>query len=335
MTVTLYVGDVSEELALQARAHDPAAFLIDHTNYQKFINDPVDSNAVAFTSLGDLPKNLKIFYDVCRRADKIVYAPPKTWSDGKTFDLLNPGDSLQGVTEYLLLMMSDDIEIVNIESAYLSKDPNPVMDSRRGTDPQLWFVGPSIVEGTGVDPKCRFGQLVADALELPASFITQDGASNTWGAGQILRSDLRAGDTVIWGLSITERVPLIMRGRLWHLQKQIYSDHEFLNDILSSDFLSSETNFFNNVYAIEQVTNFCNKCGVKLMMIGVLSVPNPNFLRYLRTNTNYYHYPYTLDFSEDKIIPTYIDLAPDNKHPGTQQHRHFADFILKNIKDSV
>ena len=162
MTVTLYVGDVSEELALQARAHDPAAFLIDHTNYQKFINDPVDPNAVAFTSLGDLPKNLKIFYDVCRRADKIVYAPPMTWSDGKTFHLLNPENSLQGVTEYMLLMMSDDIEIVNIESAYLSKDPTPVMDSRHGTDPQLWFVGPSIVEGTGVDPKCRFGQLVAE-----------------------------------------------------------------------------------------------------------------------------------------------------------------------------
>jgi hypothetical protein len=335
MTVTLYVGDVSEDLALQAQAQDPAAVLIDHTNYEKFISDTIESNIVAFTSLGDLPKNLRIFYDVCQRADKIVYVPPKAWSDGKTFDLLNPEDSLQGVTEYMLLMISDDIEIDNIESAYLSKNPNPMSDSRRGPDPQLWFVGASIVEGTGVDPKLRFGQLVADALELPASFITQDGASNIWGAGQILRSDLRAGDTVIWGLSIIERTPLIMRGRLWHLQKQIYNDHEFLNDILPSDFLSSETNFFNNIYAIEQVTNFCNKCGVKLIMFGALSVPNPNFLRYLRTNTNYYHYPYTLDFLEDKIIPTYIDLAPDNKHPGTQQHRHFADFILKTIKDSV
>jgi hypothetical protein len=336
MTITIYIGDVTEDLASVAKEQDPSAFLIDSSNYQTFINTEFDCNVVAFTSLGDLPKNLKIFFDICGKADKLIYSPPKSWSDGKRLNLLNPVDSMQGLTEYCLLTLCDTVPVSNIKLALHKKNPAELLAERKGQHKQIWFVGPSTVDGSGIDPNLRFGQIVADHLNLPASFLTKDATSNLYNADQILRSDIRSGDIVAWGLWNPFRLPLVYRGRLYHLQPSLYEDHAFLNKIFPAHILHSENLFYSNVNAVEQVINFCSKIGAKLIMFCALDLLHPSFLRYLRTKPNYAHYPIEIEFLDDsKILPKYLDHSSDNKHAGIQQHRHFADFLLKHINDSV
>ena len=63
MTINLYVGDTNSELANQVLAVDPQAFLIDHSNYAEFLNNPPVDNVTVYTSPGDLPKISKdIFF---------------------------------------------------------------------------------------------------------------------------------------------------------------------------------------------------------------------------------------------------------------------------------
>ena len=111
MTINIYIGDTSESLAAAAKAADPMAFLIDHSNLKEFLDSPKDDSTV-YTSLGDLPKiptgTKKVsdydnaVYSLLDLADNIYYCPPDAWSDNKTINLTSVTDSLQGLTEYIL-----------------------------------------------------------------------------------------------------------------------------------------------------------------------------------------------------------------------------------------
>lgn len=332
MTIKIYVGDTDETLATAAVASDPTAFLVDSNNYQEFLNKTFNDNITVYTSLGDLPKNLEVFYNILMRADQIIYCPPPTWSDSKKLNLLYPTLSVQGLTENILLLIADLIPVTNIELAYLKKNPVQLVDVRKSNTKQLWCVGPSIVEGNSIDINLRFGTLLANELKLPCSFLTKEGSSNMWGADQILKSDILPGDIVIWGLTITKRLQLIFKGKDWGIHSGLYKDHPFLEDLLPSKQLHSENTFYQNINAIEQVINFCKKCQAKLILFSVLGLPQPDFLRYLRTKTNYIHFPYNLEFSISNITAKYTDYGIDNDHPGPEQHQLFAKFLLKHIQ---
>ena len=76
MTINLYFGDNSNNIANQALSADPQAFLIDHSNYAKFLNSPPVDNVTVYTSLSDLPKlsnNKFVIYQLLDLADKIFY----------------------------------------------------------------------------------------------------------------------------------------------------------------------------------------------------------------------------------------------------------------------
>lgn len=327
--ITLFVGDTDSSLSAIAKTHDPEAFLIDHSNYKQYlISDPV-KNTTAYTCLGDLPKNLEIFWNVAMSASHIVYVPPKSWSDGQQLDVLDPTASLQGMTENLLLLLSEFRPIKNIEQCALVATVNPIVDSRKSDQAQLWVAGCSVSEGVGVDPDQRYGQLISDCLNIPCSFLVKGGSSISWAADQILRSDIRDNDIVVWGITNTARMTLVHENQLFTTNINTYQANADMESIFPLRLLLNQNTFYSHLYAIEQVVNFCNKCRAKLLLVGLLA--NNNMLRYLKTKSNYFHFIHQLDFSDNLIYEKYIDLGNDQKHPGINQHKQYADFILKHI----
>ena len=194
----LFVGDVNNTTAQAALSYDPTAFLIDHSNYQNTF-----TSAVAYTSLGDLPNDSTAIYRLFDQAKQLVYVPESNiWSDGKSLEVDNVSDSMQGLTEIMLASFFKEKQ--NVENLDFSKySPDyylKLADVRKTNDAQLWISGCSNSHATGVAESERYGQLIANELGKQVSFLTCPGSSIEWQADQIIRSDIQAGDIVIWGL---------------------------------------------------------------------------------------------------------------------------------------
>lgn len=322
--ITLFVGDTDESLSAYATAYDSTAFLIDQSNYKEFLTSQTNKPITVYTSLGDLPKDLEVVYNILMTATNIVYVPPAVWSDGLDIDPASAVSSVRGLTENMLLLVSSYRPVENLELCYFNPTANPVVDARKSNKSQLWFAGCSITFGDGVKPSQRYGQLVADSLGLPVSFLALNGSSIAWAADQILRADINEGDIIVWGITSTERLNFINQNKLINIgglpvEEQRATSHK----------LFSENTFYTHLYAIEQVINYCKKHKTTLLLLGLLT--SSNILRYLKSKSNYFHFPHKLKFSNGIDLIEYTDLGTDNQHPGIKQHELYKDFVLTNL----
>jgi hypothetical protein len=309
--ITVYVGDITKYLADIACQQDKLAKLITTQNCKNI------RAGTYYTSIGDLEtdKNFKL---VLEQADVIIYTPPVTWSNNE--------DKIQ--TEYWLSIMRafDHKKIINADNvkfSLLDKFLN-LADERKSDLPQLWMVGCSITLGLGVDDSQRFGQLIADQLQKPVSFLSAEGSSIPWAADQLLRSDIRKDDVVIWGLTSIYRIT-------W------FEDNSILRHINSWSFnavtkppipinqLWEQNRAYDAITKIYQVINFCHKVGAKLYLAGILvdirrySIDLDNFIPFYNTLN---------DFDESQ----FLDIGTDSdRHPGPLTHQWYANEILKKI----
>ena len=79
--ITIFVGDITEDLSLAACQFDPAARIITQDNNQNL------DNGTYYTSLGDF-KTLRPFIATLEQADELVYVQPTQWSDSASKVLL-------------------------------------------------------------------------------------------------------------------------------------------------------------------------------------------------------------------------------------------------------
>jgi len=339
MTINIYIGDINEELAVKAKSNDPTAFLIDHSNYEEFLTSPPGNNITVYTSPGDLPKNITVIYQLLDLADKIYYYPPATWSDNKLIDFNNVTESTQGFTEFILYEFKQQKNnVYNLDLAPYSTQLDlyaKLVDSRQTDQPQLWVAGCSVSHGVGVDPAHRYGQLVADDLKLPVTFLTRQGSSVPWAIDQLVRSDLRANDIVILGLTDEFRFPYWTRqNEVWHIcpdYRQNCADRLPFTNLSTNiiDRLITDDNcFYQSIIAIQQLVNFCNKLNVKLLILGLLC--SQSLALHLNNIRNF------INYKNFKSPPTetmsFTDLGTDNLHPGLRQHILYADFCQTALK---
>jgi hypothetical protein len=324
MTINLYFGDANTELADKAVSVDPRAFLIDHSNYIEFLNNPPTDNVTVYTSLADLPKvfeNNNVVHAVLDLADKIYYYPPKVWSYTK----------MQELTELILQEFSlEKNNVYNLNLPNYTELYTKLVDGRQTPDQQLWIAGCSISHGVGVDQEQRYGQLIANSLELPVSFLTEGGSSIPWAVDQIVRSDICANDIVILGLTEEFRFPYwTTDNTVWH----IGVNHQNQNNRLPFTNLSSgiidrlitdDNCFYQSVIKIHQLVNFCRKLNVKLLILGLLS---SNRLAWHLNNI-----PEFTNYKNLKLQNSLADLGTDNQHPGPLQHQLYADFCQAALK---
>ena len=326
--LTLFVGDVYESLSISAKKYSDDAFLIDHSNYKSFLDTPLTNDVTIFTSLGDLPKDLQIFINLCKLADQIFYCPPDTWSDNSVLNDSDPSSSIQGSTEHVLQIVSLHTPVYGLEIPPL-KEPIPLVDIRRCIGPQLWIAGCSISHGTGVSLNQRYGKLLSDNLNLECSFLTRPGAAIDWASDQIIRSDIRAGDTVIFGITTVERLTYVNNKKLVvGVTHSTYDSFPSVEKILPIHNLLTENTFYQHLLSIERVINFCNKVDANLVLAGILTNCNPNMLRFLKNKKNFCQIPYALNVNN---LTQFADLGSDNSHPGPLQHQLYANTILTHL----
>jgi hypothetical protein len=320
MSITLFVGDCKEYLADVAKQYDPLAYLVDFSNYKDYLNS-TEVTITAYTSFSDLPKISKtqaVFYDVLNKADRIFYSPPEVWSDATTeFSVQNQ----KQITEYFLYMinqMKNNVQGLDVNSyshpAYLK-----LQDQRTTDGCQLWVAGCSITEGVGVEFNEKYSFKIAGNFNNIFSDLSKGGSSLEFAADQILRSDIRSGDFVVWGLTSEYRAPYWTRASQQCNTINIHNfDYKKTN---RADDIVDETRLYKAVIVYNQVANFCNKVGAHLIAVPILCTECLQLI--LHRHPNYYQLPYQ---------PAPIDFGSDNLHPGPKQHQLYADHINNIIK---
>lgn len=302
--ITIYVGDVDESVREAALVDDLNATLITQENCESL------KSGTYYTSLGDL-YNIETLVKVFDQANKLIYSPPTNWSDA----------NMQYWTEFYLHYYKNRIDVVMEPTKQLLS----TIPGRKHSKPQLWVAGCSITLGVGVDDNERYGQLLADELNIPVTFLAESAASIEWAADQILRSDIKAGDTLVWGVTSTRRFyyyDTIVK----HITVSYYERDPGFNNIVNVDRLADLDRLYKGLAAIHQVINFCNKINVKLYLAGVF-VSSTEELKHLSGLPNYIQF-----YGWPSIDCRFLDFGSDGHHPGPKTHQWYADILLDKIK---
>jgi hypothetical protein len=220
----------------------------------------------------------------------------------------------------------------------------PILMSQRATSgQQLWVSGCSFANGLELqDQNDRYGQVVSDALKIPVSFLSQGGSSIEWAADQIIRSDIRANDIVVWGITGTNRLLHFNKdGSLLHLTPEKFNHdnpwfHTITNQYTAKEIwiriMHEQPRLNHGIRMIEQVSCFCAKINANLVLCchSELSTPDQakQLLDYLERTGNY------LDLYQKLKQPSlYLDYATDNRHPGPATHKMWAESIIDYIQN--
>ena len=314
--ITIYLGDVTDYLREQAILSDPTAQLITIENYKNL------KPGTYFTSLGDLD-NLATLGNVLQQADRIVYSPPEKWSDsffGKS--------QMQKWTEDYLNIFRFQCPVENYINAH---DPQfdqilTLADTRKTDGSQLWIAGCSISKGDGVTDNTRYGQLLADRLDTNVSFLTRSGSSIAWAADQILRSNIRPGDIVVWGItSHTRLAKFEMNAVKFFGPNNTVWEHT----PSTTEYLVSDQALYHSVISVHQVINFCTKINAKLILANLL---DRSVIDYIQDFPNLVMLTGLWGRDHGNM---FIDLGSDLLHPGIKTHEFYADQIYQKIQNSV
>lgn len=311
MAITVYVGDNGEYLATHAKKYNSGAYLVHKRNYKEFLLYNSSTDITIFTSLVDLPKiddDTSVLYEILQKADSIVYSPPPKWSDDN--DEFNLSSQRMLVMYYLVLINEEKGNVNGLPTNISENDYLNLSNLREHTNEVLWVAGCSISHGVGVEHNEKFGYIIAKTLKIPLISITKGGSSIEWSADQILRSDIRKGDTIVWGLTSEYRAPK------WnHHKHTVDGEHSTL-------LLVDETRMYKAVTSIYQVINFCNKIGAKLLILPLIC--SEQLRIYLKDELNYHQLQY-------QTKP--IDYGDDNSHPGPKQHNQWAQYCLRVLNN--
>jgi hypothetical protein len=209
------------------------------------------------------------------------------------------------------------------------QDINYLKHTRSTDSPVLWTAGCSITAGVGVEHTDRWGTLLSKYLNLPEITLSKGGTSIFWSADQLLRSDIRENDIVVWGVT---NVPRIEIARSWNFDSTTitgYYNKNKQHQYWNPDYFESETQVLFALRSILQVVNFCQKVKATLYLANMFDIAWISVM--LKDFKNF------IDLTQDLSIVgntiTFIDVGSDNKHPGPRQHQQYAEKLYNFIKE--
>jgi hypothetical protein len=207
---------------------------------------------------------------------------------------------------------------------------NKLKEKRLNNDPVLWVAGCSITAGYGVNESNRYGKLLADKLNLPEVLLAKDGSSILYSADQLLRSDIRSNDIVVWGLTNIPRVEIFDTDTT-DFRSVAITGYDSIDKSLqywNLNYFHSSTQSLLYIRMILQVINFCKKVGAKLYLANMLDITW--FPIIFKETHNFIDFVKEVDLT---CSTTFIDLGTDNQHPGPKQHQYYAEQIFNIIKE--
>jgi hypothetical protein len=344
--LTVYIGDDSPSFRVFVANLDKSAqYKVGHDF------SPVTKVYLSTVQFG--PKHLM---ELLVAAKEIIYCPPVNWSNKDVkyhtigwIEYINTVRPIQTLRagQYGLGPILYTPSAFN-KPTFL----NPVQ-GRQTDGPQVWMVGCSFTNGHGLaDRNLRFGQLFADTLGLPVSFLTMNGASNQWIADQILKADIRENDIVFCGLTGVARSTIYTEEKPWPItinmldKQQPYYRSLIVNNnkiapmrrMITEEFLLSDHSFFESINHIEQIKNYLQMINVKHLIGYFADLDFP----YLDHMGRMMHYIVSQDTPNMFVIrPEYpwvdiITRSPEDTnndntpvhHPGPNQHQVYANDLL-------
>ena len=309
--IIIYVGDNTEYLSVLAGDNSQ---LIDSSKYHEFLQtlQPATYHT-SHADAGKVTDDSEPLYEILKVADEINYCPPDKWAD-QTSDF--EWNNTQYLTEYFLTVINNEKNNVNGLPAHSSiVDKYLELGNIRSNDDACIFVsGCSVSYGYGVNKNQTFGHLVSKKLNKELVMIAKGGSGLEFQKDQILRSDVRPGDIVIWGLTGE------YRSTEW-----IYDSETLPPPITEPLHKQSfrETVIYRAVTSIFQVINFCKKANAQLILLPVLCTDTLRLA--LSHRPEYIQAPHQLK-------P--IDVGTDGKHPGPRQHKLYADLVLAKLEEN-
>lgn len=289
--------------------------LLDCKNCQKSI----DSTVIAdyHTCIADISsKNISL---AIRNSKKIVIYD---------IDFTNfTSDSGRLLTE-LTIISNIDVEFVNCKTIEVSTI-NKLNQVRASSEQVLWVAGCSITAGFGVDESERYGKLLSNRLNLSEVLLAKGGSSILFSADQLLRSDIRVGDIVVWGLTSIPRVEVCDNLDFKSITVSSYDTVDESLQYWDLDFFQSPTQSLIQIRMILQVINFCKKIGTRLYLANLydltwIPVVFGGYNNFINFATNF--------DVDSPFIPTFIDYGNDQLHPGPKQHQYYAEKIFNLIE---
>ena len=314
--IIIIVGDVHEYLSKFARRISADASLLTNDSASDLLP------GVYYTSLGDI-NQYRQYTDFLELADKIIYQPPTRWSDTdrKGFSYMKYW------TELALQYFYDKKEIENFFITPQETTALELASYRKTDSPQIWITGGSDSLGVGVSLQERYGQLVADHFNMEASFLTRVGGSVGWMADQLLRSDLRLGDIVIFGIVPTGRFTFYHDDKVIALTHSYYEQNPLFDKIFPLPLLDTDhVNYYQPLTALHQVINICNKVGAQLLIVGL----SPMLIDHCVQFPNYINLCcYRFGIGRKNY---FLDFGTDHFHPGPLTHQFYAKNIIAKIQ---
>lgn len=303
----LYIGNIKSAFAQKVKQIDPNAVLITENNLFKIGDIPT-----AYTCVGDLGGHAWTveFKNLLDSSTNITYIPPV---DNDTTDDLTDNDHTKLLLENYRITTGRSITgLDDFVNAY-NKSFLKLHSQRKTSSKQIWVVGCSNTNGVGyVDINERYGNLLSNELNLPATFLSKNGSSIEWATDQILRADIQSGDIVFWGITHNSRFAYHSREELLHVNP--YSINKNIPIARLDDF----DLIYHNVKSIHQVIKKCQQQNIELFMLDIL--PNTALKPFLYKLENY-------DVGVD-YCGKFVDFGRDGEHAGPEQHKIFAKKFL-------
>jgi hypothetical protein len=306
--IVFFVGDVTSDLEKSAKQLDPTAQLITQQNC--FDIGP----GVYYVSLGDFT-GLAEFARCLDQADQLIYCAPEVWTS----------QDMQYWTEYYMMYFYSHKTVTGFQSANTRTKYLELQDQRQSNGPQLWIAGCSVSHGDNVEHHEKYGLILANRMNLPVSFLTMPGSSIGWAADQILRSDIRGKDTVVWGITSPDRFAFFDH-TVQHVTQGYYQRNPEFDKKISMETLTDENTIYQALTKIFQVIEFCKKTQVNLIVAGILV--QKEFLEYLYDLPNFIQ---LWGAPECDWTHGFLDLGSDQQHPGPLTHQWYADQLYKKI----
>ena len=355
MQQTVIVGDLTEDLANFAKSWDDRAVEWNKDN---------DHEPLVYFSLADV--GLNQFVRLLLRADRIIYQNKSSWSNSSVmaltdniiylFGLYGHYDKISGFSFDQFVLETNLLHIKNFESdlrqqtfiqGLCSHAPDNffgLTSHRRSIHRQLWVAGCSYAKGEGLtDSTQSYGYLVANHLQWSLTNIACGGSSIDFAFDQIMRSSIKSGDWIIWGITATQRYS-------WFEQKLFC--HVKPGYIRRSEASQEQKNFWNRMLTddsrlylaqrqIQQAHSFCTKLGVNLVLIYHEAISLAEHVSemkfFLSQYDDYIDINHCMFEKFGKKIDKrhHLDTAIDGLHPGPRTHRAWADILVEHIDRKI
>lgn len=325
MSYSIVLGDHLPRTQIFANQHcGGPCELLTKKNHHELLQQPSPDALWYYTGLGDWDSHPEELLEVLKLAKTIVIAP---FVVNNEFDPHNPTTSDSGTLQALdfyASRLSYQTPKLRYPLLDLTQQANQRY-TKTNASRTLWAVGCSITAGVGVCQEESWPMRLAEKTQLSCEILAQSGSSIDWQADRILRSDIDHDDIVVWALTSPERFTWYDNDQTHHvtpsqIKKNIAVPNlsrECVHTLLVSDHFLHAAMFY-----INQVENFCNKIGARLLLYGALTSHALN----LQLSTK------SIFFPHETFHYNWLDLGTDNAHPGPRQHQKYCQTLFTHLR---